>query len=135
MMSKNPFRINEETLDNGFYYDISKNLICFLFKDEGDDYEYPSTEIYNRFTPPSSKPKGILGLMQQGRYPHESLIENLVELNVNLLDKADNILEDFKWLNSNQEVEKTFIDFLLKNEKYLILQLYKTFKETKKEKA
>ena len=122
----NPFEHNPEKLPTGFYFDKRQKCIAFHFVGQEDDlFSYSKT--YNRFYTPNNLP----AFMRMST-PQDSNSIDLVELNLKFLSKDKNILsKDFSWINNNDELSKTFVEFLLSEEKYLLLELFKTFTKTK----
>lgn len=122
----NPFEHNSKELPTGFYFDKRQKCIAFHFVNQEDDlFSYSKT--YNRFYRPNNLPAFMLVSS-----PQDSNTIDLVDLELDLLMKDRNILaKDFSWINSNYEIAKTFVEFLLSEEKYLILELFKTFTKTK----
>ncbi len=123
MITNNPFEGNNNEINTGFYFDKNKSCICFLFNDEGDESSFPSTKIYNRFTKP--RPSNLPSFIIM-RDSNDSNINDLVDLDINLFTDKESLLKDFKWLLNNPNVSETFVQFLLEEEKYLILELFKT---------
>jgi len=130
-MGNNPFQVNKNELVTGFYYDKRKLLICFLYNEENpDDIFSDSPKIYSRIYNPDEHHPFIIN-------PHElskkSSLQDLVTLTVKCLSTLEQVMQDFEWIYSNKLVRNSFVEFLLKEEKYLILDLFKTFIEVKKE--
>lgn len=123
---KNPFEHNTRTLKPGFYFDKKLKLICFYYVEENEFYTH--TEVYNRNKKDKPKlPPGMI--MLGGPVDKTSDVEDLVELKLEVLTDKNSLAKDFKWLLDNSNVSHTFVDYLLAEEKYLLLDLFKPFVE------
>jgi len=121
-----PFEEKEATLETGFYYDKDKNLICLYCKQEGGDNPYEDPyKIYNRSVDPYKQNKPW-----KTKNSSESNLKDLVSLKVEVLTSSS-IDKDFNWIFSNEDLSKSFIEYLLGEEEYLILELFKTFVNSK----
>lgn len=111
---KNIFN-KEFEFETGFYFHKKERKLCYLFKDivqEG----YP--ELYYR-----GKREG-LEFKIMSIHNSESIYTELENLNFReYFTKAICWEKDFLWLRENK-VEKDFIDFLLKKEKYEFLAIF-----------
>ena len=64
----------------------------------------------------------------------ESNIEDLVELELELLEDKGGLMSDFKWITSSKATYVAFIEYLLSEEKYLVLEVFKMYVEQYKDK-
>lgn len=122
----NPFDHTKFSLENGFYFDIKKHLICFYYEDKGEFMS--NTYVYNRFSKPSEMGSFFYIINQD---PNKSNIEDLRELDHNLFKIQEQLIMDFKWIFNNDRLNNSFIEFLTTMEKYEILELFTIFKKRK----
>lgn len=121
----NPFQTNSKTLQSGFYFDKKRGLISFYYTEEEDEMSFFSTnKIYNREIEDNSTPTIFLPPEKAKKLPN---VEDLVELELSLLKNKDKVIKDFHWISNRTSIAKAFIDFLLVEEKYELLEVFKVF--------
>lgn len=109
---KNIFN-KEFEFETGFYFHKKKRKLCFLFKDI-DEGNYP--KLYYR-------EKEDLELKIMG-FDSQSIYSDLEDLNFRkYFTETICWRKDFIWLRENK-VEKEFLDFLIKKEKYEFLAIF-----------
>lgn len=124
---ENPFDYNQKNLESGFYYDNRLNLICFYYLNKDEESYSSSVSIYNRNMKSTNLPSFIIPRNTE----KESVIEDLIELTLNKLHTKESLLKDFLWIKSNTQVAQYFVNFLIREEKYEILELFYLTVKTK----
>lgn len=111
----NIFKQKEQEITTGFYYDRAKNKIAYCYVDHKSEY-FGNISIYNRDSNNSD---------YMFAYNNSSRVNNLTDITLELLtNNINSTIFDFKWLSSEEHIEQEFIEFLKRQELYLVIKMF-----------
>lgn len=118
----NPFKQKEISLFSGYYFDIKKKIIVYLDVDNESEY-FGNKTIYSR----ESNNKPSFEALISGRYSSSNLndlcsLEVLEDIKLN-----KSLVQDFDWICLDENVKEDFVNFLINNEFYNLLNLFHTY--------
>lgn len=126
----NPFEINSNNIKTGFYYDRRLRVLCYIYVEEGTEmFPFSTVKTYNRLIKPVTSPHPMM--IPTRIDPKETNAKDVEEITQQTLEECCDLRMDFIWICTNKKVQQQFINFLLNEEKYMILDLFKTFVESK----
>lgn len=124
----NPFKQKEISLFSGYYFDMKKKIIVYLDVDNESEY-FGNKTIYSR----ESNSRSSLQMMLSGNYSPTNTndlcsLEVLEDMKLN-----KSLVQDFNWICKDENVKEDFVNFLINNEFYNLLNLFHKYQNPVKE--